>query len=112
MSSFDNFLQALEDGVVELARKTLRGFKDEAMSDARVFFEISKDDLQRWTHALADGNLSQDDFEWLLLSRKDVAELYALKQTGLTRIRLDRFKAAFIDLVIDTAFDFYDAGLK
>lgn len=107
MSNFDDYVQAVEEGVKELAKKTLKGFKDEALSDAKEFLQSSKDDLQRWTKLLARGELSQDDFEWLVVGRKDVAELHTLKQSGLAMIRLDRFRNALLDLVIDTAFDVF-----
>lgn len=107
MSKFDNFIEAIEEGIKELAKKTLKGFKEEAVSDTRDFLEASKDDLHRWTNLLAKGELSQDDFEWLVMGRKDVAELYALKRAGLALVRLDRFKNALLNLVIDTAFDVF-----
>ncbi|MCP4576596.1 MAG: hypothetical protein GY846_09970 [Deltaproteobacteria bacterium] len=107
MSNFDDFLDVIEEGVKELAKKTLKGFRDESVADARNFLEASKSDLQRWTKLLASGDLSQDDFEWLVIGRKDVAELHTLKQAGLALVRLDRFKNALLDLVIDTAFDVF-----
>ncbi|GGO80409.1 hypothetical protein GCM10011348_17000 [Marinobacterium nitratireducens] len=107
MANFDDFTQAVEDGVKELAKRTLKGFRDEALKDADSFLQTSRDDLQRWTRLLAGGELSQDDFEWLVMGKKDVAELHSLKQSGLALIRLDRFRNALIDLVIDTAFDVF-----
>ena len=107
MSNFNNFINIIEEGVKELAKKTLKGFKDEALSDTKNFLKETEEDLKRWTKLLAKGELSQDDFEWLVLSRKDVAELHALKQAGLALVRTDRFKNALIDLVIDTAFDVF-----
>jgi len=107
MPDFDNFVDTIEEGVKELAKKTLKGFKDEALTDAKAFLEASKNDLQRWTKLMAQGELSQEDFEWLVMGRKDVAELHALKQSGLALVRLDRFKNALLDLVIDTAFDVF-----
>lgn len=107
MSNFDSFIDAIEEGTKELAKKTLKGFKDDAVTDAKEFLDASKDDLQRWTKLLAKGELSEDDFEWLVMGRKDVAELHALRQSGLALVRLDRFKNAFLDLVIDSAFDVF-----
>ena len=107
MSSFDDFVNTIEDGVKELAKKSLKGFKDEATKDAKQFLKASKEDLKRWTKLLGKGELSQDDFEWLVLGRKDVAELHALKQAGLTAVRIDRFRNALFDLVIDTAIDVF-----
>ncbi len=105
MAKFDDFVDTIEKGVKQLAKKTLKGFKDQAVSDTKEFLEASKKDLKRWTKLLAKGELSQDDFEWLVLGRKDVMELHALKQTGLALVRIDRFKNALLDLLIDTAFD-------
>jgi galactokinase len=107
MSKFDDFVEAIEEGVKQLAKNTLRGFKEEALSDAKDFLEASRDDIKRWTKLLADGKLTQEDFEWLVMSRRDVAELHVLKQKGLSKIRIDRFKTALLDLVIDTAFDIF-----
>lgn len=107
MSDFDVFVDAVEDGVKELAKKSLKGFKEETVSDTKEFLAAAKKDLQRWTKLLARGDLSQDDFEWLVLGRKEVAELHALKQSGLAMVRLDRFKNGLLNLVIDTAFDVF-----
>lgn len=107
MAKFDDFIDAIEGGAKELAKKTLKGFKEEAVTDTKAFLEASKDDLQRWTKLLANSDLSQDDFEWLVMGRKDVAELHALKQSGLALVRIDRFKNALLNLVIDTAFDMF-----
>jgi hypothetical protein len=107
MSNFDNFVHAVQEGVEGLAKTMLKGFKDEALTDTKTFMESSKEDLQRWTKLLAQGELTQDDFEWLVMGRKDVLELHLLKQSGLALVRLDRFKNALIDLIIDTAFDVF-----
>lgn len=107
MSNSDEFNDAIEDGVKELSKRILKGFKEEALADAKAFLDASKEDLHRWTKLLSEGKLSEDDFEWLVLGRKDVVELHALKQSGLALVRLDRFRNALIDLVIDTAIDVF-----
>jgi len=38
---------------------------------------------------------------------RDIAKLYTLKQSGLTLVRIDRFKNALLELVIDTMFDVF-----
>ena len=107
MSDFDKFMELIELGTRDLAKNTLRGYQEEALIDAKSFLEASKDDAQRWTRLLAEKELTQEDFEWLVLSRRDVAELQFLKKTGLSMVRIDRFKNALINLVIDTAFDVF-----
>jgi hypothetical protein len=46
------------------------------------------------------GELSKKDFEWLLKSKKDLAEMESLKQKGLAQARIDRLKTALLQSVI------------
>ncbi len=107
MSKFSDFIDAIEGGVKELAKQTLKGFKEDALDDAKQFLGSSEDDLKRWSKLLAQGKLSEHDFEWLVMGKKDVIELLKLKQSGLALVRLDRFKSALLNLVIDTALDIF-----
>ena len=104
MSNFDDFIEALKEGLEDFAEDRWKDFKDAALNDGKSFLDASKEDLERWTKSLANGNLNKNDFEWLLESKKDLAELFALKQIGLTKVALDRFLNGFIDLIISTAF--------
>ena len=104
MSNFDDFIEALKEGLEDFAEDRWKDFKDAALNDGKSFLDKSKEDLERWTKSLANGNLNKNDFEWLLESKKDLAELFALKQIGLTKVALDRFLNGLIDLIISTAF--------
>jgi hypothetical protein len=104
---FDEFVTRVAKGTKDLAENTLRGYKEEALVDTKIFLEKSKDDAKRWSKLLVEGSITKDDYEWLILSRKDVVELTLLKQAGLSAVRIDRFKNALINLVIDTAFDVF-----
>ncbi len=104
MDDFNKFMEVLKEGLEDFAENRWKDFKDAAINDGKSFLDTSKEDLERWTKSLADGNLSKDDFEWLLESKKDLAELFALKQIGLTKVTLDRFLNGIIDLIINTAF--------
>jgi hypothetical protein len=53
---------------------------------------------------LKNGQLSKDDYEWLLASKKDLAELVALKRAGLSKVGMDRFTNGVIDTTVSTAF--------
>jgi hypothetical protein len=107
MANFDDFIEAVEKGAKELAKKTLKEFGDEAASDAKDFLEKSKDDLDKWKKLVSDGELPQDDFKWLVRGRKDVAEMNKLKETGLAMARIDEFKDELFDLIVDIAFDVF-----
>ena len=104
MIKFDEFFKELGKELVEFAEYSWRKYRDAAIKDGKVFLEKSKADLERWIKLLASGALTQDDFEWLIAGKKDLAEMYALKQAGLTKVALDRFINGLIDTIVATAF--------
>lgn len=107
MANFEDFIDALKEGTKELARETLDGFEDQAKQDAANFVEKSKEDLKRWTKLLAQGDINEQDFSDLVLAKKALAEMFALREAGLTLIKLEKFRKGFINLVVDTAFDIF-----
>lgn len=105
MMDFNDFWDEVKERVAELAKKSWKDFADEVQEDGKSFLEGIKEDLKRWTKLLAHGSITKEEYEWLVLSKKDLIELEALKQAGLGKIRLQRLKNTLIDIVIDTAFD-------
>jgi len=107
MANFEDFIDALKEGAKELAKETFNGFEDQAKQGAEDFIEKSKEDLKRWTKLLAQGDINEQDFSDLVLAKKALAEMFALRQAGLTLIKLENFRKGFINLVVDTAFDVF-----
>lgn len=105
MADFDDFRAAVADGARELGRDVLEGLGDEARADAEAFLARTESDLRRWTKLLAAGELTEEDFADLVAAKKALAEIHALRQAGLARARLERFRARLVNLVIDAAFD-------
>lgn len=105
MASFDDFVEALNIGAKDLAKEIFDGFEDEAKDDAKAFLEKTKQDMQRWTKLIAQGDLTKQDFTDLVQAKKALAEIHALRQTGVALTKLERFRTGLINLVIDTAFD-------
>ncbi len=104
MATFDKFLEILENELGEFAEYSWKTYRAAAIKDGKAFIEKSKADLERWINLLARGELSRDDFEWLIVGKKDLAELVALKQKGLAKVALDRFINGLIDTIVSTAF--------
>lgn len=104
MITFDEFFEILKTELVEFAEYSWNAYKIAAIEDGKAFLEKSKADLERWTKLLAKGELTRDDFEWLIVGKKDLAELVALKQKGLAKVALDRFVNGLIDTIVSTAF--------
>jgi uncharacterized protein YecA (UPF0149 family) len=106
MASIDieQLLKELKDESAALAKATFKKFKAEAEQDAMDLISSMKEDIKKWTLMLANGQLTKDEFEWLVMSKKELIVMVGLKQAGLTLIKLDELKAKLLNLVITKVF--------
>ncbi|HLW08183.1 MAG TPA: hypothetical protein VKY45_11540 [Marinilabiliaceae bacterium] len=95
-------LDKLKEEVINIALSTVKNYKTEAKRDALNLLEEMKGNLKTWTLQLAEGKLSKEDFEYLVLGQKEVIEMNALKQAGLSLVKADEFKNKLLNLVIKT----------
>jgi hypothetical protein len=103
MPTFNDFISVIKDDLLEFAKENLDEYKDELLKDGNKFIKKTKKDLERWTEGLAAGALSKADFEFLLKGKKDLAEMEALKQLGLSKIRVSKITNGVIDVVVGSA---------
>lgn len=104
MPTFNDFVSTLKNDLLNFAKENLEDYKNEILKDGNAFIEKTKGDLKRWTEGLASGALSKADFEFLLKGKKDLAQMEALKQLGLSKIRISKITNGIIDVVIGSAF--------
>ena len=104
MPTFNDFVSTLKSDLLDFAKLNYEEYKDELLKDGTFFIEKAKSDLERWTDGLASGALSKDDFEFLLKGKKDLAQMEALKQLGLSKIRITKITNGIIDVVVGSAF--------
>ena len=104
MATFDDFWKLLKEDLAKFAQDQWQNYRDAATKDGDAFLEKAKADLQRWSDMLEQKKLTPDDFKWLVVGKKDLAELVALKQKGLAKAALDSFVNGMIDTVVSTAF--------
>jgi len=103
MATFEEFWDVLKDDLAKYAGVAWKEYRDDAVDDGKAFLEKAKDDLRRWTQLLVDTSINQEEFDWLVRGKKDLASLVALKRKGLTQVALDKFYAGLIDTVVGTA---------
>ncbi len=94
----------LKTGIAGIAKASFSKFTKEAKADGEALLKSMKEKLERWTKMLVDQTLTPDEFGFLVKSQKDIVQLSALHQAGLTLVRIDQFKSAVLNLVIDTVF--------
>lgn len=98
------FVKGLEKKVAEFAAAEAGDYAKSARKDAKAFLAESRTKIEEWTALLVAGEMTKDDFEWLVLSRKDNAKMEALTQSGLAKARIQRIVNGVLDIVVSEAF--------
>ena len=107
MGDFDKYFDKLVKNLEDLVKNNWKDFLNAAEADGKAFLREIKEDLKRWTRLLSNGDLTREEFEFLVGSKEDLLKLKALKKLALTKVRIQIFQTAVIGLIIDTAFDFF-----
>ncbi len=95
------FQDLLDNEIADLAKEKFTNFAKDAVNDATTFLQEIENDLKKWTVALAEGNLSKDDFDWLIKSKKDKVKMGLLTDKGIAQIEIDKFRDAVIDIIME-----------
>lgn len=103
---FKDLLKELKGNLLSLMGAKFDDLKDESKKDVQDFLKTSKEKLERWTTLLAEGNLTLDDYKWLVESQKDLVVLEGLYAAGVSKIKLGHLKNSILDTVINTAIGF------
>ena len=99
---FQAVLVTLKDGVSNLAATTAQNYINEAKTDGLKLVESLKTDIQSWGQDLLAGKMSAADVEFLIMAKKEVIEMNALKQAGMALIKVDEFKNSLLQLIVKT----------
>ena len=103
--NFEDIFNDLKGQIVELAKISVKKYAEEARQDGEEFLENSKEKLEKWTRLLADGQITTEEFEWLVNSQYGLAKMKLLTQAGIAQIRADQFKHAVLNTVADVIID-------
>jgi hypothetical protein len=98
----ESIFNTLKTGIVDLAKKSAAGYVEQAKTAGQATLNAMKEELQTWTTQLKNGEIDEDDLKDLIAGREDLIKLEALKQAGIAKIELDKFKNGIIDLVTKT----------
>jgi hypothetical protein len=101
---FNDFINILKTDLGDLAESFGDDIRAILVDESNIFVEKTRDDLERWVQQLAEGDLSREEFEWLVKGKKDLAEMEALKKKGLAKAKVDKYKIVIINTVVGSAF--------
>jgi len=102
---WEDFRSGVLDGLKSLAEQTVGGAIAQATKDTEAFLLETRAKIERWTKALAEGELDRDEFELLVKARMTNMKMHALRSAGVLQNATERFRQGLISLVIDKAFD-------
>jgi hypothetical protein len=102
MSDFKKIIEEILKEIKSLAEETFKEHKDKAFKDGKAFLNKIEDDLERLSNLLVDGQITLEEFKWLVRAKKDLAEMVLLKQAGLALVKIDKFKDNLLNLIIDS----------
>jgi len=103
MADFNQIFNDIKNQLGPLAETNLKEFAGQGKQDAEAFLEESKTKLAKWVQQLADGEIDQDEFTFLVESQKAAAEMQALQAANAGSVRIDQFRDSVFNIVIKTA---------
>lgn len=98
----EGLIQLLKEELLKVLGESYSDYKKETKEDVESFLILSKVKLERWTSLLQSGDLTPEDYEWLLKSQKDLLILNALYQAGVSKLRLGHLKNKIIKTIVNT----------
>ena len=103
MADFNQILNDIKNQLGPLAKQDLGEFADQGKQDADAFLEQSRANLAKWVQQLADKEIDQDEFTWLVESQKAAAEMTALQAANAGTVRIEQFRDSVLSLVVKIA---------
>ncbi|WP_343697106.1 hypothetical protein [Flavobacterium sp.] len=108
----EKILETLKAELKVLIAKNYKDLKPQLEKDFNAFLEASKEKLERWTVLYSSGNLTNEEFEWLLKSQLDLTSLQALQAAGISKIKLNTIKNNIIEMIIKIITDIIILRIK
>lgn len=96
----DKIIENLKKELKAIIANSYKDIKPQLEKDLTTFFETSKDKLERWIVLFSAGDLTEEEFEWLLKSQLDLTVLQALQTAGISKIKLNTIKNNIIKMII------------
>ena len=93
----------MKDQLGSEAETDLKGFADQGKQDAQAFLEQSRDRLEKWMQLLADKQIDEDEFAWLVESQKAAAQMEALRKANAGTMQIEKFRDSALQIVAKTA---------
>lgn len=96
----DKVIENLKKELKAIISNSYKDIKPQLEKDLAAFFQTSTEKLERWILLFSSGDLTEEEFEWLLKSQLDLTVLQALQTAGISKIKLNTIKNNIIKMII------------
>ena len=103
MADFNQIFNDIKNQVGAEAKTDLKEFSDQGKQDAQAFLEQSRDRLEKWMQLLADKQIDEDEFGWLVESQKAAAQMEALRKANAGQMQIEKFRDSVFQITINAA---------
>ena len=103
MADFNQIFNDIKNQLGPLAQENLKEFASQGKQDAQAFLEQSRADLQKWVQQLANKEIDEAEFRWLVESQKAAAEMTALRAANAGTVRIEQFRDSVLNVVVSAA---------
>jgi len=103
MGDFNAFIEALRNSLFELADNSYTKYAKQLLHDGTEFAKKLEGDLSSWSAEYSIHEMTKEEFEELVKSKKELLEMEELKKTDLPRTELNKIRNAIVETVTITA---------
>ena len=103
MADFNKVFQNIKDQVGAEAETDLKQFSDQGKQDAQAFLDQSRDRLEKWMQLLADKQIDEAEFGWLVESQKAAAQMEALRKASAGSMQIEKFRDSVFQIMVNAA---------
>ncbi len=103
MGDINLFIEELRKNLQKIAAGSFQKYSSQLMKDATDFALKIEDDLKKWELEYSIQEMTKEEFEDLIKSKKNLLEMNALKHEGLAKTDLNKLRNAIVEAVTDVA---------
>ena len=101
---FDAIFESTLNDSRKLGKTLFKNFAEQAAADARAFLQFAREGIHRATRLYAQGQIDKEDLEDLILGKRDLTRMHALKQQGLATAAIDTFTNGVLNILVNAIF--------
>lgn len=102
------FSSFLDEAVAEVSQILIRtdanNVEQTVYDDLQEFLTQNKDKLEKWTMMLANQEIDQEKYEFLVCGLQDILVLQGLAEIGIAEVKLSKLKNSLLKLFVKFVF--------